>query len=496
MNEISAAFSKIFSILRNFFIYVASYMTKNKKAERKDAMKKRIIALFLALAMTFAVLISCTKSENGISGDTEAAAGADARDTLASEEAEKEAPSNALADTGSSDEMLVESEDYSFSADADMEMKATASDDAAAGVPTGSDPDETPRESDTVPEIIDPGTLTAGEWKDNDNYDFWKGLFEREDWKKFAQDWQMIPDMRFAVTLTNGQNAAKNLKVEMYAGEHLMASAVSDSYGKAYLNPHLLSKSPLGDLVGADRLVVYADGEQKEYPITPDDLAAGGMTVSDVSGEKYNALDLMFVIDTTGSMGDELEYLKKELGNVISTVSEENDGLDIALSLNFYRDEGDEYVVKSNPFTDDIEATLKALDNEYRDGGGDFPEAVDLALNDALSKHEWRDGSVKLLFLVLDAPPHRDNEESIKSIGNSIAEAAKVGVRIVPIASSGIDTETEFLLRLMSLASGGTYTFLTDDSGVGGSHLEPTIGDYNVKKLNDLLVKIINEYCK
>lgn len=459
-------------------------------------MKKRIIALFLALAMTFAVLISCAKSENGISGDTEAAAGADARDTLASEEAEKEAPSNALADTGSSDEMLVESEDYSFSADADMEMKATASDDAAAGVPTGSDPDETPRESDTVPEIIDPGTLTAGEWKDNDNYEFWCSLFEREDWNKFAQNWKMIPNMRFAVTLTNGQNAAKNVRVEMYAGEHLLASAVSDSYGKAYLNPHLLSENPLGDLVGADRLIVYAGDETKEYPITADDLAAGGMNVTDAVGSKYTALDLMFVVDTTGSMGDELEYLKKELGNVISTVSDENEELDVSLSLNFYRDEGDEYVVKSNPFTNDIEAQLKVLDGEYSDGGGDFPEAVDQALNDALSNHEWRDESVKLLFMVLDAPPHRDNEESIESIRKSVTEAAKMGVRIIPIASSGIDTETEFLLRIMSLATSGTYTFLTDHSGVGESHLEPTIGDYNVKKLNDLLVKIINEYCK
>jgi len=389
-----------------------------------------------------------------------------------------------------SDDMSLEVESFSSSVDVDGgALKETAGSDPAEGT---ADTEGTP----AIEEIIEHGTLTAGEWKDNDNYEFWKSLFEREDWQEFARNWQMIPDMRFAVTLTNGQNAAKNVRVEMYAGEHLMASAVSDSYGKAYLSPHLLTKTPTGDLVGADRLVVYSGAEAKEYPITPDHLAAGGMSVNDVAGEKYNALDLMFVIDTTGSMGDELEYLKKELGNVISTVSEENDGLDISLSLNFYRDEGDEYVVRSNPFSKDIEASLKALDNEYSDGGGDYPEAVDAALNDALSGHDWRDGSVKLLFLVLDAPPHRDNEESVKSIGESIAEAAKTGVRIIPIASSGIDTETEFLLRIMSLASGGTYTFLTDHSGVGETHLEPTIGDYNVKKLNDLLVKIINEYCK
>ncbi|MBQ3100315.1 MAG: VWA domain-containing protein [Clostridia bacterium] len=453
-------------------------------------MKNRIIALLLALMLIFS-LLSCAKAEEGITTDGKTPSEApSSHGKDSSEEAENDLIYEGLSDMEVSDDMSLEVESFSSSVDVDGgALKETAGSDPAEGT---ADTEGTP----AIEEIIEHGTLTAGEWKDNDNYEFWKSLFEREDWQEFARNWQMIPNMRFAVTLTNGQNAAKNVRVEMYAGEHLMASAVSDSYGKAYLSPHLLTKTPTGDLVGADRLVVYSGAEAKEYPITPDHLAAGGMSVNDVAGEKYNALDLMFVIDTTGSMGDELEYLKKELGNVISTVSEENDGLDISLSLNFYRDEGDEYVVRSNPFSKDIEASLKALDNEYSDGGGDYPEAVDAALNDALSAHDWRDGSVKLLFLVLDAPPHRDNEESVKSIGESIAEAAKTGVRIIPIASSGIDTETEFLLRIMSLASGGTYTFLTDHSGVGEAHLEPTIGDYNVKKLNDLLVKIINEYCK
>ena len=457
-------------------------------------MKNRIIALFLILMIVVCSLISCARPGEYESDDVRNNTAAHP-DKKGSEEAEAEAPADidmdaptdVIAELYTSDDMSISA--GSVSSEADGALKAEISADPSATV----DADGTPPEA---AEPIEAGTLTAGEWKDNDNYDFWKGLFEREEWQGFADSWKLIPYMRFAVTLTNGQNAAKNVRIEMYAGEHLMASAVSDSYGKAYLNPHLLTQTPTGDLVGADRLVVYSGSESREYAITPDDLTAGGMTINDVGGEKFTKLDLMFVIDTTGSMGDELEYLKKELGNVISTVSEENDSLDVALSLNFYRDDGDEYVVKSNPFTSDIQDALNRLDKEYSDGGGDFPEAVDLALNDALSSHDWREKSIKLLFLVLDAPPHGDNEKTVESIGLSIAEAAKMGVRIIPIASSGIDTETEFLLRIMSLASGGTYTFLTDDSGVGESHLEPTIGDYNVKKLNDLLVKIINEYCK
>ncbi len=454
-------------------------------------MKNRILCMILTAILLLGMFASCASKVEGTTTDDKAPSAS--HPTGDAPEDKDGSGGSRLEDFALEEdaELKAEGEVELYSSSADMSVSIEGSDIGAAEVPESS---ETPLEPN-----IEAGTLTAGEWKDNDNYDFWCSLFEREEWKNYADRWEMNPDMRFAVTLTNGQNAAKNVKVEMYAGDDLLASAVSDSYGKAYLNPHLFTRTPensLSDLVGANKLVVYFDGTAHEYPITPDDLAAGGMSISDAEGKKHDALDLMFVIDTTGSMGDELEYLKKELGNVISTVSNDNEGLSTSLSLNFYRDEGDEYVVKSNPFSPDIEGSLKLLDNEYSDGGGDYPEAVHLALEDAINDHEWREESVKLMFLVLDAPPHQESEEVIDTIRDSIKKAAEAGIRIIPIASSGIDTETEFLLRAMSFATGGTYTFLTDHSGVGESHLEPTIGDYNVKKLNDLLVKIINEYCK
>ena len=75
-------------------------------------------------------------------------------------------------------------------------------------------------------------------------------------------------------------------------------------------------------------------------------------------------------------------------------------------------------------------------------------------------------------------------------------DAAEKGIRVIPVASSGVDKATEFLMRALSITTGGDYVFLTDDSGVGGSHMEPTIGDHEVKKLNTLLVELINGYLK
>jgi hypothetical protein len=76
----------------------------------------------------------------------------------------------------------------------------------------------------------------------------------------------------------------------------------------------------------------------------------------------------------------------------------------------------------------------------------------------------------------------------------SIDRYAAMGIKLIPIASSGIDKSTEFLLRMMASVTEGTYVFITDDSGVGGEHIQPTVGEYKVEILNDLMVRLIQKY--
>jgi hypothetical protein len=202
----------------------------------------------------------------------------------------------------------------------------------------------------------------------------------------------------------------------------------------------------------------------------------------------------MFVIDTTGSMGDELWYIQAELEDVISRAqADAEQRFDLRLSMNFYRDQGDAYVVRSNPFTTDISAGLWALGQESANGGGDFPEAVDQALADAIHDHEWSEtATARLIFLVLDAPPHHE-DPILDRLRLANRAAAARGVKIIPVAGSGIDKDTEFLMRFLAVTTGGTYTFLTNHSGIGGDHIEPSIGPYKVWLLNDLLVDIITD---
>lgn len=341
-----------------------------------------------------------------------------------------------------------------------------------------------------VEPVIPPqsGLLTGGEWNDNAHWADWNALYDsREDWKGYKNDWQIADDYRLTVTVTSDGKPLEGAKVTWGDG----MSAVTDNKGKAYL----FSDSDVppssvyvsggdNDDTAAAMLVDWVPGEH--------DLTLTVDRDGEVSPIKQK-LDLMIMCDTTGSMSDELEYLKVELEDIVKNIKFNNANIPTRVSVNFYRDTEDEYEVRQFPFSENIDEVAEALRAQSADGGGDFPEAVHTALDSAVNKHDWSSDSVKIMFLVLDAPPHSD-EQIIDSVNRYVAKAAEMGIRIVPVASSGIDKSTEYLLRTMAFTTGGTYTFLTDHSGVGGGHIEPTVGAYNVEKLNDMMIRIVNGY--
>lgn len=324
------------------------------------------------------------------------------------------------------------------------------------------------------------GLLTGGEWNDNDHWSDWNNLYStHEDWNQYKTDWKQVNTERIAVTVTDSSgNPLEGAKVTSQE----TTSAVTDNKGRAYVF-HKSTDNPISLTVtfGDKSETVSADG-QSEVSCKIDAAASAG-----------KKLDLMIMCDTTGSMGDELEYLKEELKDIVTKIKTDNANIPTRISVNFYRDTEDEYEVRQFPFWEDIDEVVKGLSEQSADGGGDFPEAVDTALDSALNNHDWDEDSVKIMFMVLDAPPH-DDAQTVDRVNKYIEKAAEMGVRIVPIASSGIDKSTEYLLRTMAFTTGGTYTFLTDDSGIGGGHLEPTVGAYNVEKLNDMMVRIVNSY--
>ncbi len=336
-----------------------------------------------------------------------------------------------------------------------------------------------------------PGQLTAGEWSDLMNWAYWNDITSEESWKKMLAHWKYNPAGRIPVRVSDGDRPVVDAEIRLVDQEgNTVWQARTNNRGWGELFAGINAQAG-----GSYRVEVKTrDGYMRAGTAT-----SGGtvpVLASVPGGASYlNTLDMMFMIDATGSMGDELNYIKRELEDVIDRIREtSSDDLRVRLSCNVYRDHGDEYVVRDFPFNESSFEVVGQLRDQWANGGGDTPEAVEDALENAINAHEWSQAArARLLFLVLDAPPHY-TPERVQKLHDLARQAAAKGIRIIPIASSGIDKETEFLLRFFSIYTEGTYLFLTDDSGIGGSHLKPTIGRYDVQFLNDAMVKVIRRY--
>lgn len=200
------------------------------------------------------------------------------------------------------------------------------------------------------------------------------------------------------------------------------------------------------------------------------------------------ALDLMLVIDTTGSMGDEIAFLQSELRAIIGSLQQRHPSVDIRVGFVFYRDEHDDYVTRTIPLGSDIVQAQRILAAQSASGGGDYPEAMDQALIRAVNQ-DWRDDAVKTLLLVADAPPH---DRWFGRTWNAAENARHRRIHITPVAASGVADEAEYAMRAMAAATQSRYLFLTDDSGIGNPHAPPAIDCYLVTRLDALLRRVID----
>jgi hypothetical protein len=431
--------------------------------------------LSAALAVTVALAGCSSGSENSAAEDqTSEAAKGDAGGSKA------EAGS---ADTGNSS--------GKSSSDSSTDSSGSTAESPAEG--TSGDKPSKPIEEREQP---DPqaGMLTAGEWNDLSHWDDWQQLLDSHEGEENREYWSFERFERLDVQVTGGGKPASDVQVSVIGNDgQSVWEARTDVNGRAAAFAGLFDRQESQD---GYLVEVESEGEVKRFENVPIPRGKTLKIELDEGVPVSDQLDLMLVVDTTGSMGDELKYLKTELRDVVERVGRDNgQRLDIRVSTNFYRDKGDDYVVKSFPFTKDIGEAEKQIAAQRANGGADYPEAVDQALDDAIHNHDWSDRArARLLFLVLDAPPHH-RDSVVKRMQELTRDAAEEGIRIIPVASSGVDANTEYLMRFMAVATGGTYLFLTDHSGIGNDHKEADVGEYEVKQLNDLLVEVINRYC-
>ena len=206
-------------------------------------------------------------------------------------------------------------------------------------------------------------------------------------------------------------------------------------------------------------------------------------------------LDVHFVLDATGSMGDEIARLRDNMTSIAEQISALPSQPDVRFGMTVYRDIEDLFVTRTFDLTDNLDDFLDALALVSAEGGGDYPEAMDEALADALAKPAWRrDGAVELMILIADAPPQVGRQVDSPYTASALAAAAQ-GVKIFPVAASGTDDQAEYVMRELAFVTGGRFVFLSYgvDGAATGESSDITPDDYDELPLDQLVVKLIED---
>lgn len=205
-------------------------------------------------------------------------------------------------------------------------------------------------------------------------------------------------------------------------------------------------------------------------------------------------LDVHFLIDATGSMSDEIYQLRNNMITISQRIHALASHPDVRFGMTTYRDRGDIFVSETLDFTPDIHFFTQELGQVYADGGGDYPESLNEGLHDAIHMPEWRvDETISLIFLIADAPPHLDYPDDF-DYAEQVFEAAERGIKIFPLASSGLDDQGEFIFRQLAQITSAKFLFLTYGAdGEPGSDTTHHVDDYSVLSLDQLVVRIVEE---
>ncbi|MGJ7555296.1 VWA domain-containing protein [Variovorax sp. RB3P1] len=270
--------------------------------------------------------------------------------------------------------------------------------------------------------------------------------------------------------------------------------ARTDAGGRAWLHPNAFDKA---------RSPVYEVTVRKNGRQSTAFLQRGQKNAVDVVLDKPGAmpkraqLDLVFLIDATGSMDDEIARLKTTLRTIADQVARLPSRPDTCFGLVAYRDRSDDFLVRRHDFTNDLDAFQGVLDKLQAAGGGDYPEAMNEALNETVHRLSWRgNGTTRLVVLLADAPPHLDyggpqyDDDMVAALGK--------GIKVLGVGASGLDKQGEYIQRQIAQYTGGRFVFLTYKEAARpasgpGTQTVHDVGNYSVQTLDKLIVRLVSE---
>lgn len=186
-----------------------------------------------------------------------------------------------------------------------------------------------------------------------------------------------------------------------------------------------------------------------------------------VTNSKQKSLEMVFVLDTTGSMGGLIEGAKQKIWSIVNDVMQKKDRPSVKIGLVAYRDVGDAYVTQVTPLSDDLDKVYSTLMDFRAEGGGDTPENVRRALAEGVDKAGWtkaNNNTAQILFLVGDAPPHDDYPQEIDVL-TTTAKAVSQNM-IVNTIQCGDIAGTREVWQKIALRGEGKYFAIAQNGGV------------------------------
>jgi Mg-chelatase subunit ChlD len=209
-------------------------------------------------------------------------------------------------------------------------------------------------------------------------------------------------------------------------------------------------------------------------------------------------LDVLFVLDTTGSMGEEIARLTQSIEIIHLNLTSLSTNPLVRFGMVLYKDRGDEYTTRTVALTPDIDLFQSELEKVYASGGGDYPEDLQEALGAATRQIDWDPDGVRLVFVITDAPPQFYPDQTY-TYADAARTARRDGIRIYTVGTGGMDIQGEYPLRQLSQYTGARYIFLTygesgeSAGGTPGSVSHHTGANYETGKLEAIIIRFAKD---
>jgi Mg-chelatase subunit ChlD len=194
-------------------------------------------------------------------------------------------------------------------------------------------------------------------------------------------------------------------------------------------------------------------------------LTAGRVRADEPAKQPRPEVEVVFCLDTTGSMGGLISAAKQKIWAISNQIASGTPTPHVKIGLVAYRDRGDAYITKVIDLTEDLDAIHGELMSFQAQGGGDFPESVNQALHESVTKIKWSKDkkTLKIIFLVGDAPPHMDYKDDVK-----YTETCKLAVTkdiIINTVQCGNHPETKKYWQEICRLAEGSYVQIDAKGG-------------------------------